>query len=659
MSEPELARAEPAVWAYCRELCGPGECERAVAAALAALEDGGVGSIASENRLLLITRAAAAQFASDGRHGPASGIQPAPDGDPVCAGIPARLAARASGALEPGERRELDQHLSGCLVCKATEFKMNRAEREFAVMQGVIATLAAQPKPIDTTPEPRATRAAAAETRDARTARRAVPAETRRAPAPPPTPPPAKRAEPVTARATSSVPPPKRAAPEATHATPAAPGPLEAELGPVRAEAAVRAYCRELCGPAGSKLAIAASLDAIAGSSPANSDGLLRSTRLAAAERAIGHGKKSVGSRDCLVTPARLVARAGGELTPKARRELEEHIRQCIACQATEIKMGRAERAFATIAGIRVAVEPRLERIKARAAIFETPVPANERSVTADPPRARAETRPEPPPPPAIAAPAVEPADLAATKSRPVPVEPPAPAVEPPAEQQERTESIRPPSTKVAEGAIAAAATGAGAGTAAATPRKRGPSSGKTRQGSRRPAGAGKRTFVALAAAVLLLAAVAAALVLKVGSSSSSPKSAKAPVVTTAVPAAPKSITTAPPAAKPKPATRAPAKRHAAATKPHRAAKPKHKSAPAAPAAPVTPAPAAPVTPAAAVAPVVVTPTPTPTPVAAAPVAPTPSNPAPAKPSSPSVTPVGSNLPAQNAPTQGITPSGH
>ncbi len=145
----------------------------------------------------------------------------------------------------------------------------------------------------------------------------------------------------------------------------AAPDPVAAELDPARAEAAVRAYCGELCDPAGADQAVTESLAAFenaAGSSIAGAAELLRTTRTTAAWHASAGdstpGWRGLVATGCGATPAGLAARANDELTPNERRELEDHLDRCLHCRITELKVDRAERAFASLAGA-VAIEPR------------------------------------------------------------------------------------------------------------------------------------------------------------------------------------------------------------------------------------------------------------------------------------------------------------
>ncbi len=141
------------------------------------------------------------------------------------------------------------------------------------------------------------------------------------------------------------------------------------ELNPTRAEAAVRAYCRVLCVPAESEQAVRETLAALAaleeaGGSSSVGEELLSITRAIA----VGHasagagppGRRDASSSDerearCDATPLRLAARANDELDPHERSTLEEHLDGCPLCQATALRIGRAERAFVALVA---AVEP-------------------------------------------------------------------------------------------------------------------------------------------------------------------------------------------------------------------------------------------------------------------------------------------------------------
>jgi hypothetical protein len=533
-----------ALWAYCRELCGPGACDRAVTTILRALEDE-PGSI-TEDELLLVTRAIAARFTS-----------PATDAY-RCADTAMRLAAWAGDELDSDERDELREHLTECLPCRAIKVKMDRAERGFTTLFARSATLEPQRETL------------------------------------------------------------------AADAAPAV------DLRSEHAKAAVRAYCRELCGPVGSRRAVSECIAAAgieARSATVGEDRLLRLTRVAAAKQALidADGQLDRGNPsgrrnpECAMTPTLLASAANGRLEPVEQLELERHVEQCLVCQASRIKMDRAERAFATLATAAAATEPEyVTRPAAPARVRPEPpreAAARPAPVIPDPPReaaAREAARPDPP------------REAAAR---------PAPVIADPLREAARPEPRR--------GAAKAA-------TARPVPRRR--TRGAMPPSLRRLRA---RRLIAVVGA-LVLAAVAAAAVLAAGGafSTMSTPSAIAPAAH-AAPVSPAAATGASAAAattithhpaaklKAKPARhRAPAKAHRAA-KPRRAAKPKHTAAPVVAAAP---------TPAA-------TPAPSRAPVSA-PVASKPVSAAPVKPSTPSVTPQGTNLPAQSAPTQGISSGG-
>ncbi len=139
------------------------------------------------------------------------------------------------------------------------------------------------------------------------------------------------------------------------------------ELNPTRAEAAVRAYCRVLCVPEESEQAVG---ETIAAFEDAGRSSTPREVRLLSITRAIaaGHAPAGAGPRGrhdpsssderearCDATPVRLAARANDELDPHERSTLEEHLDGCLLCHATALRIGRAERAFATLVA---AVEP-------------------------------------------------------------------------------------------------------------------------------------------------------------------------------------------------------------------------------------------------------------------------------------------------------------
>ncbi|MDQ6778271.1 MAG: zf-HC2 domain-containing protein, partial [Actinomycetota bacterium] len=280
----ERWRTDASLWAYCRELCGPEACDQAVAAILTELED--ATAIIREEELLLITRTIAARFAVGHTNG-SSGTRAAPT-DRTCGETSARLAAWANHLLTPGDRRELAEHLEGCLNCQAIKIRMERAERGFA-------TLAAGVVPFE-------------------------------------------------------------AELDAAVERPVAP---QARLPSGRAKSAVRAYCRELCGPPGFRRAVSESLT-VAGigarSIMVGEQELLQATRLAAAKQAL----IDAAPRDaaCAATPSRLALLANDRLDAGDQLELERHLEQCLACRASQIKLARAERAFAIMVSTAAGTEP-------------------------------------------------------------------------------------------------------------------------------------------------------------------------------------------------------------------------------------------------------------------------------------------------------------
>jgi hypothetical protein len=373
-----------------------------------------------------------------------------------------------------------------------------------------------------------------------------------------------------------------------------------------RRAAAVAAYFGELSDRATAGRAAGETLTEFAEQPSAGSDdevdrALLRLTRLKAAERSLvsptrGGWPTSAPSAPaeegpCAKTPDLLVARAEGELNRADAESFERHLADCLDCRAAELRVNRAERAFAAVLQSGVAAEL---------------APARRISV--------ASIRLSPSKPAAAGAAAAAAGSAAgAAAASPASVSP-----------TEKTASWEPP----------AGASSRFAGVAAdASP---------SRRGRRRavlpvtPLGRG-----ITAAAAFIVVAVAAALLLSGGSSHSSNVSASKPAVPTfKIPPAtvsPGARTPAPTAARHKPA------RH----KPHR---PKPVSHPApAPAAPTvvasTPSPS----------PSVSTSSPPTTTSAPAPVhsSPPPSS-SPSSSSSSSVSVQQPGLPSAAAPTQGI-----
>jgi len=540
---PDRGRAEPPVWAYCRELCGPADSERAVAATLDALSNGGASALTRQGGLLQLTRATAAKHASTSSNGRRSRRESASE----CSATPERLVARAQNQLEPAKLRELGKHLQRCLVCNATGIKMDRAERVFAVMEAGLGA----------------------------TAPRAAPAQ-------------ASYVEPMVLPTAD---------------------PVEKGLDSEQARAAVRRYCRELCDPTTADRAVDAvfvAYAARAAASRTNADDLLRTTRTIAAKHALGRSP-SKRSRHCSATPARLAALASGELDAADRRELDRHLQDCIACEAIQIKMRRAERAFATTLAVRPAIEPRPKRVGAQArTAVPPPRPAEPQARTAVPPPTPAEPQartavppPKPPEPQARTVPPAKPPDprrqaaippvtpaeprpQPTSRQRPEPAEPPPPLerrtkdlprsklierradptgrrTRPSVPQSEPIVWPTPDKAKERAAAAAAAATVAAAAAAAAPaartkvqPSPRRPRPARERGGQRR---AGLVRLAVAAALLLVIVGVAAAMVTS-GSTSKNAPAVRASVRTPA----------------------SSAQHHAAATT-HQATKPAHKAA--------------------------------------------------------------------------------
>jgi uncharacterized membrane protein YgcG len=143
----------------------------------------------------------------------------------------------------------------------------------------------------------------------------------------------------------------------------ALPAPSSGVQAPQRAElagSAVSAYCRELRDPGSAQRVCDQVLEAwhADASHAADDDAeLLALTRAAATERdssSSSHSRlrglvASEHREECDATEARLVARAAGVLTASEAQALETHLDECARCQATELKLARAERAFATV----------------------------------------------------------------------------------------------------------------------------------------------------------------------------------------------------------------------------------------------------------------------------------------------------------------------
>jgi hypothetical protein len=530
VSQQTLLRAEPPVWAYCRELCGRA-CEPAVATTLETLTRGDRGLLESKDGLLRLTRASAASQVAAGLGGQRSAGTLLVDRTGSCSQTPERLVAHAQDELEPAELRELGKHLQSCLVCKSTAFKMNRAERVFAVMQNGLATT--------------------------------IPQGNGAAPAP-----------------VTEVARPADPRPRTTSSAAAAREPVSASR---RARAAVLAYCAELCGPA-SEQGAEACLAAYRGESSATAgpDELLRTTRVVAAQHVAGRTDASGRSRSCAETPARLASRANGDLARGDQRKLEEHLGRCIACQAMEFRMSRAERAFTALVGSAVATEP----------VAEPAIPAAEPAIPAAEPAIPAAEPAIPAAEPAI--PAATPIEARAQPTRVVaaPVEPPGQTSRPAPQRAEPAPRTRKVAAAAGAGAAAAGAgaaaagagaaaagagavaAGAGAAAAGAGARARPRHTPRAAQPSEPPISlSGRRVGVVVAAVVALLLVIPAVLVVGSLSGTSTAPRSRAAANATRTHAA----TTAPARSTAKSAKVAPAK-HRAATKPHRAVAKPHRA---------------------------------------------------------------------------------
>ena len=119
-----------AVEAYCRELCPPGAAAAAAEAALSA------PTPADDADLLQATRVAAAER-SDTPAAPRGWREVlAAERERPCATTPLLLAARENDTLGLKAEQELEQHLSSCLLCQASESRECRATRSFEAVLG-------------------------------------------------------------------------------------------------------------------------------------------------------------------------------------------------------------------------------------------------------------------------------------------------------------------------------------------------------------------------------------------------------------------------------------------------------------------------------------------------------------------------------------------
>jgi hypothetical protein len=131
----------------------------------------------------------------------------------------------------------------------------------------------------------------------------------------------------------------------------APPPPTEEEPRSDLHRRAAEAYCNELLPSE----AVGAAVEVALWSDGDSDAELLRAVRTTAAERVTGDAKPR-GLREalavehenaCDATPARLAERANGTLPEHDQRELEQHLGDCLSCQAAELREERATRAFA------------------------------------------------------------------------------------------------------------------------------------------------------------------------------------------------------------------------------------------------------------------------------------------------------------------------
>lgn len=126
-----------------------------------------------------------------------------------------------------------------------------------------------------------------------------------------------------------------------------------------RRRKALEAYCRELFPIELATSAAAQILDLLTGA--IHDDGVfLQTTRVAAAARLITRSAWEPGaqlSTACIETPLLLSARANGIDNASERGRLERHLDSCLMCRAAEVRIARADRAFAGILGLRLSAE--------------------------------------------------------------------------------------------------------------------------------------------------------------------------------------------------------------------------------------------------------------------------------------------------------------
>jgi hypothetical protein len=125
---------------------------------------------------------------------------------------------------------------------------------------------------------------------------------------------------------------------------------------PKHVAAAIAAYCAEFCGSEQAQQATEEALARVRDLGSFDDDQVLHVVREAAAQHVPMHSSQSRLTRalsaehvdDCAATPRLLVARANGELSVEQAAKLSAHLDDCMRCQAQELRMEQAERAFAT-----------------------------------------------------------------------------------------------------------------------------------------------------------------------------------------------------------------------------------------------------------------------------------------------------------------------
>ncbi len=120
---------------------------------------------------------------------------------------------------------------------------------------------------------------------------------------------------------------------------------------------AVEAYCAEVCPPALAATAAAETLSSFVGGDDSELLALthaLASNHVAVTPERRGwqHILAVDHEQDCAEVPALLAARANGELSDADNERLGQHLNECLVCQAMELRMHRADRAFAGILGL-------------------------------------------------------------------------------------------------------------------------------------------------------------------------------------------------------------------------------------------------------------------------------------------------------------------